>query len=34
MAEGRGATGFWWRDLDKRDHLQNLGIDGSVILKY
>jgi hypothetical protein len=26
-------TGFWWRDLRKRDHLQDLGIYGRIILK-
>jgi hypothetical protein len=26
-------TGFWWGILRKRDHLEYLGIDGSIILK-
>jgi len=26
-------TGFWWRDLSERDHLENLGIDVRIILK-
>jgi hypothetical protein len=25
--------GFWWGNLRKRDHLKDLGVDGSVILK-
>jgi len=30
---GIGLTGFWWGDLMERDHLKDLGADGSVILK-
>ena len=30
---GEGYTGFWWRNLSERDHLENPGIDGRVILK-
>jgi hypothetical protein len=25
-------TGFWWRNLKNRDHLEDLGIDGMTIL--
>jgi hypothetical protein len=24
---------FWWGNLRKRDHLEDLGVDGSIILK-
>jgi hypothetical protein len=26
-------TGSWWGDLKKRDHFEDLGIDGTIILK-
>ena len=25
---------FWWRDLRKGDYMENLGIDGGMILKW
>jgi hypothetical protein len=25
-------TGFWWANLRARDHLDGLGIDGSIII--
>jgi len=28
------CTGLWWGDPSKRAHLEDLGIDGSVILKW
>jgi len=30
MGEGRGEayTGFWWRNLRKRDNLEDPGVDG------
>jgi hypothetical protein len=33
---GRGKlhTGYWWGNLRKRDHLEDLGIDKRKILKY
>jgi len=27
------CTGFWWGNLRKRDHLENPGLDGRIILK-
>jgi hypothetical protein len=26
-------TGFWWRNLRERDHLEDAGVDGKVILR-
>jgi len=25
-------TGFWWGNLRERDHLENQGVDGKIIL--
>ena len=27
-------TGLWWGNLRERDHFENLGIDGRIILKW
>ena len=27
-------TGFWWRDMRKREHLEDLAIDGWIVLKW
>jgi hypothetical protein len=27
-------TGFWWEDLRGRDHLEDLVVDGRIILKW
>ena len=27
-------TGFWWENLRKRDHLEDSGIDGRIILRH
>jgi len=33
---GRGEvhTGLWWGDLTERDHLEDLIVDGRIILKW
>jgi hypothetical protein len=33
---GRGEvyTGFWWGNLRERHHLENLGVDERMILKW
>ena len=33
---GRGYVliGFWWGDLEERDHLADLDVDGRIILKW
>jgi hypothetical protein len=30
---GEVDTGLWWGDLRDSDHLEDLGVDGGVILK-
>jgi hypothetical protein len=27
-------TGFWWQNLWERDHLEDPGIDGRIILRW
>ena len=36
MGERRGEayTGFWWRNLRERDHLEDPGVDGRIILSW
>jgi hypothetical protein len=33
MGKGVVYTGFWWRDLRERDHLEDSGEDRNIILK-
>ena len=28
------CTGFWWGNLRERDHLEDPGIDGRIILRW
>jgi hypothetical protein len=28
----RGVSGFWWRNLRERDHLEDPGVDERIIL--
>jgi len=32
--KGEMHTGFWWRYLRERGHLEEPGVDGRIILKY
>ena len=31
---GEACTGFWWGNLRERDHLEDPGVDGRVILRW
>jgi hypothetical protein len=32
--EGEVYTGFWWVNLKGRDHLENPGVGGRIILRW
>jgi hypothetical protein len=34
MGRGEVYTGFWWRYLRERAHLEETGVDGRIILKW
>ena len=34
MGEREVNTGFWWGNLRERDHLEDPGIDGRLILSW
>ena len=31
---GEVYTGFWWGDLRERDHVEEIGVDGRIILNW
>jgi len=33
MGRGEAYTGFWWGNLRERDHLEDPGVDGRIILR-
>jgi len=34
MGRGEAHTGFWWRNLRGREHLEYPGVDGRIILRW
>jgi len=32
MGRGEACTGFWWGNVKERDHLEDPGIDGRIML--
>jgi hypothetical protein len=34
MGRAELFTGFWWGNLRKRGHLEDIGVDGRIILRW
>jgi hypothetical protein len=34
MGAGEVCTGFWLGDMSERDHLEDLGVEGKVVLEW
>jgi hypothetical protein len=34
VERGEVYTGFWWGNLRERDHLEDIGLHGRIILKW
>ena len=34
MGERKGVYRFWWGNLRERDHLEDPGVDGKIILRW
>jgi hypothetical protein len=34
MGRGEEYTEVWWRNLRERDHLEDPGVDGRIILRW
>ena len=34
LGRGEVHAGFWWGNMRERDHLEDLGVDGRIILKW
>jgi len=34
MGRGEPYKGFWWKTLRERDHLEDPGVDGRIILRF
>jgi hypothetical protein len=32
--KGEVYTGFWWANMRERDHSENPGVDGKIILRW